>query len=225
MRLIRIKVLGALHDALASYTDDELRTVTVVKPSWRYTPEELVNLSARSLKTQFEGDLKRTGTYQFPGPLVAFLHGEWEPTHGVYVLHYHIVTTPAKAAYMLAEFRKLTATFGATEYVLRPLRFSKVRDRTGQLTYLLKRYWPQRALRWGDGKWKRDRRFHRISEPYASAYLLWLARHRLLDLTIMNDTWSMKRGGSAEWKRFYLLVAEHGRTKPTSGGWRGVWGR
>ena len=225
MRHIRLKVIGALLDALADYHDDELRTITVVKPSWRFTPERLSTLSAKSLKVQFEGDLKRTGTYRYPGPLVAFLHGEWEPTHGVYVLHYHIVTTRAKAAYMLAEFRKLPATFGATPYVLRPLRSSNVKDRTRQLTYLLKRYWPQRALRWIDGRWVRDRRFHRISEPYSSAYLLWLDRHRLLDLTIMNGTWSMKRGGSAEWKRFYLLVTEHGRTKPANVGWRAVWGQ
>ena len=37
MRRIRVEVIGALIDALADYSDEELCTVTIVKPAWIFT--------------------------------------------------------------------------------------------------------------------------------------------------------------------------------------------
>ena len=216
MRGIRIKVIGALLDAVAELGDDELKVVTVVKPTWAMTPSELLRTDARAIKFQFVADLKRTGVSALSDPFVAFLHGEFDPTKGLYLLHYHCVTTPRKAALLKKRLGALAA-YKATGLVRRPIRSPRVGDRVWQLTYLLKALWPNRAVRLTANGWKRDRGYHRIREPWSSIYLLWLDRHRLLDLTVATGTWSRRKGGSEGWKAFSLMVEGVGDEKGSGG--------
>lgn len=206
MRTIRLEVIGTLLTALDDYADQDLATVTVAKGSWVYTPEELLAVDAATIKRAFMRDLKRTGVTLHPSPLVGFLHGEFEPTTGVYVVHWHLMTTKEKAAALATMLRGLPDAYAPTELVKRPIRVSKVGDRVGQATYMLKSFWPQRALRLTANGWKRDRDYDRICEPWSSIYLLWLNRHRLLDLTVATGTWSRRKGGSEGWKAFSLKV-------------------
>ncbi len=144
---------------------------------------------------------------------MAFLHGEWEPTSGVYVLHYHLVTTRAKATILAKKLRDLKHAYRPQGIVKRPIRISKMRNRVAQVTYLLKRYWPSRPILMIDGRERRCRRTMRVGEPYSSAYLVWLDQQPLIDLTVMNGTWSKRKGGSVAWKPFYVLVTGRGKSK------------
>ena len=62
------------------------------------TPEQFESVTARQIKNQFISHLRRSGVMAVPGFLLAFLHGEFEPTSGTFVLHFHGVTTNEKAA-------------------------------------------------------------------------------------------------------------------------------
>jgi len=204
MRTIRETVLGAMHDAFADYPDEALRTVTVINERWTFTPATLDGITAKKLKNRFRTDLNRAGIFKMPGPFIAFLHGEFEPASGLYVLHFHILTTreKAKALKRLKQFTGYVPTASGAA----PIFPRRVRDRVRQFSYLLKSYWPARTIRWIDGAPKRDRGHHRIPEPFGSQVLLWLDRQRLRDLTIMNDCWSMRNGGTEAMKRLYLSV-------------------
>lgn len=207
MRVIRQGLTSALLDAFAAYLDSELRTVTVIYAGWRYTPVELGQVSAAHLKAQLRQHLHRAGVLTVPGPLFAVLHGEFDPTSGCYQLHYHLVTTATKAAALKAGLTaKKIRGYTATPTGAAPVRRSRLGDRTGQLTYLAKAYWPSKPTVWIGGKLKRTRHPQRIPEPYATQVLLWLDRQPFADLVMMQDCWSRRNGGSAAMKRLYLFV-------------------
>ncbi len=203
MRRVRHATIGAMMRAFEPHP--ELMTTTVLKDAWCVYPEELLALKPLRLKNQFGSDLKRTGLADHPDPLVGWFHGEFEPTSGTIPIHVHLATTPAKATLLRERLRQL-AGYPLTATGAPAIRRSPVRDPARQLSYLLKAYWPQKAVRLVGGKLQRDRRHHRIGEPYHSLVLLWLDRQRLRDLTITNRTWSPRLGGSDAWRDFYLLV-------------------
>lgn len=208
MRTIRQGLGRALLDALADYADSELRTVTVIYTGWSFTPAELGRVSAARLKAQFRRHLDRAGVLRMRGPLFAVLHGEFEPTSGRFQLHYHLVTTVAKAAALKAGLTAIRIRgYAATATGAAPVRRSRVRDRLHQLTYLAKSFWPGRPVIQIDGKVKRVRRYRRIPEPYGAQVLLWLDRQTFADLVVMNHCWSRRRGGSEAMKRLCLFVA------------------
>ncbi len=210
MRTIRETVFGAMLTAFEDYPDGALETFTVINQNWTVSPADLDKTSAEKLKGRFRADLNKVGITRMQGPFIAFLHCEFEPASGLYIPHFHGTTTREKAEVLKGLKAKEgskkflgyvpTATGGA------PVVCKPVRDRHRQFSYLLKSYWPARTIRWIDGAPKRDRKHHRIPEPFASQVLLWLDRQRLRDLTIMNDCWSMRNGGTEAMKQLYLSV-------------------
>ncbi|TXM64345.1 hypothetical protein FV226_26620 [Methylobacterium sp. WL12] len=208
MREIRQGLGHALFDAFEGYPDADLMTVTVIYAGWSYTPAELERVTAAQVKAQFRRHLERAGVLKLPGPLFAVLHGEYEPTSGRYQLHFHLVTTEAKAAALKAS---LTATkikgYAKTATGSVPVRRSRVRNRIGQLSYLVKGYWPSKPVIRIDGKLKRLRDHHRIPEPFGTQVLLWLDRQKFSDLVVMHDCWSRRTGGTAAMKALCLFVA------------------
>ena len=204
-RRIRRAVFRKLFTALAGYTDDNLRIVTLIKSSQRISPIDLFSTRAKKLKAQFFADVKRAGIASMSGPLVAFLHGEFEPTEGVFVIHWHLVTTAEKAGALKREFQRLQ-TYGPTPTGSPAIFVQEVRDRDEQLTYLLKSFWPMKAVREIDGTKKRDRTGRRIEEPYGSLALLWLDRQKLRDLCVLNDCWSLRNGGPPEMRALYRVI-------------------
>lgn len=203
-RGVRVEVLGNLLRALRKFADDELVTFTVINRHWRFTPDELATLSAATLKAQFQSHLKQVGITTMPGLLAAFLHGEFEPYTGLYQLHFHGITTKEKGKAL----DRLKKRFGyeKTATGARPIVCKPVRKRERQVTYLLKAYWPERAVREVRGVLKRDRNAKRIKEPFHTQVLMFLDRHRLIELTVMNNCWSNRIGGTRAMRRFYLSV-------------------
>ena len=135
-RRVRRAVFRKLFPALADYADEELRVVTVIKSSQRIQASDLLMTSAKRLKAQFAADLKRSGVASMPGPLIAFLHGEFESTAGVFVVHWHLVTTAEKADALQREFGKLR-TYPPTPTGSPAILVQKMNNRAKQLTYLL----------------------------------------------------------------------------------------
>ena len=208
MRQIRQGLGRALLNAFEIYADADLRTVTVIYAGWSYTPAELERVTAAQLKAQFRRHLERAGVLKLPGPLFAVLHGEFEPTSGRYVLHYHLVTTAAKAAALKAGLTaKRIKGYAITRSGSVPVRRSQIGDRFGQLTYLVKSYWPSKPIIQINRKPKRLRDHHRIPEPFGTQVLLWLDRQEFSDLVVMHDCWSRRTGGTAPMKALCLFVA------------------
>ncbi len=205
MRGVRKRVIGKLLAALEEYPDDALRTFTVLNKNWVFQPEQLSAMSASKLKKQFRTHLQRAGVLEVPGFFVAFLHGEFEPSKGVFVLHYHGVTTSEKAA-ALSGLKELPG-YENTHTGAAPVKRSTVSDRVYQLTYLLKSYWPQKGVRrYSDGKIRRDRRGSRIPGRFQTVYLVWLDQQSLGDMTILSDAWSRRNGGSPAMRKLYLSI-------------------
>jgi len=205
-RSLRAVVIPQLLEAFASYGDEQLRSFTVLKSAWVLSPEELLGKDALSIKSEFESDLRRAGIAEAPGPLIAFLHGECEPTSGKFVLHFHGITTVSKAK-LLKKLKKLPG-YVKTDTGASPVQSSSVRARERQFTYRLQSFWPSRPVI--DGK--RVRRKYRIPEPYHALSLLWLDKQRLLDLTIMNDCWSKRAGGSDAMRDLHLILSRWPRS-------------
>lgn len=208
MRAIRQGLGRALLNAFEDYADADLRTVTVIYTGWAYTPATLDRVTAAQIKKQFRRHLERAGVTKLPGPLFAVLHGEFEPTSGLYQLHFHLVTTAAKAAALKAGLtaRKIRG-YAVTITGSAPVRRSKVRDRVRQFTYLAKAFWPGKPVIIIDGQRRRVRRYRRIPEPFGTQVLLWLDRQQFSDLVVTHDCWSRRNGGTAAMKRLCLFVS------------------
>lgn len=207
MRSLRARLIDTAMTAFESYEDGDLATFTVLNVKWVYDCSNFDSASAARIAKQFRTHLIRLGVFDVPGPFIAFLHGEFEPASGTYTLHFHGLTTIAKAEAL----KRLSGMQGyyRTATGAQPIRCEKVRNRRKQVSYLLKAYWPMKALRFVGGVRKRDRRHHRIPEPYATQALLWLDRHRLRDLTVMNECWSPRNGGTQAMRALYLLIQQH----------------
>ncbi len=185
MRELRTTVISALLQAVANDPDSDLRVVTVINVRWRFEPTELSAVSASTIKNQFRTHLQRAGILALPGFLVAFLHGEFEPTSGIFQLHFHLLTTERKAAALRKGLRgrwgyDVTATGGT------PIKRQRVRDRPRQFSYLLKSYWPAKPVFIIDGVAKRARKANRLKDPYHTQYLVWLHAQSLPGMILVN---------------------------------------
>ncbi|MHC2018956.1 hypothetical protein [Methylobacterium sp. CM6247] len=205
MRAIRMALGRAKLDAFAEYHDNDLRTVTVIYSGWAYTPATLDGVTASQIKAQFTQHLIRAGVTAIPGPLFAMLHGEFEASSGVFQLHFHIITTKAKAVALL-RLPKVVKGYTKTATGARPVRCSLVGNRIRQFTYLAKAFWPGKPVVLINGVPKRVHGYRRIPEPFGTQVLLWLDRQRLADLIVMNGCWSPRKGGTPAMRRLYLLA-------------------
>lgn len=137
MREVRATVIGALLEAVDPFPDADIRAVTVINTAWRLSAAQLMRTSAAGIKNQFRTYLQRAGILALPGFVVAFLHGEFEPTSGCFQLHFHVLTTAEKAAAILKSLRGrlgyVRTTTGAAA-----IKRSKIRNRSTQFSYLLK---------------------------------------------------------------------------------------
>lgn len=184
MRRVRRKVFRAIMQEFEVFEDGEIRTFTVISESWCVDPERLQLLTAKHLKRQFLSHLERSGISSIEGCLVAFIHGEFEPTSGLFQLHLHGMGTLKK----VRALHRLKGHWGylKTATGSHPIRVEMVRNRAAQVSYMLQSFWPSRAVREVDGVQRRDRDKRRIPEPYHSGVLCWFDRQTLGDMTIVQ---------------------------------------
>lgn len=205
MRGKRVSIIGAMLKAFDHFPNEQLRTFTLINSSWLLGPGGLELISASTLKRQLVSHLNRAGVASIKGPLIAFLHGELEPERGLYQLHYHGLTTLEKSRaldHLQPNWGYVKTSSGAPA-----IHRGRVKDRTAQFSYLVKSFWPSKGIRLVDGEPKRDRRGQRIKGTFHSQVLLWLDRQTLREITILNQIWSPRTGGSAAMRELYLSTA------------------
>jgi hypothetical protein len=123
---------------------------------------------------------------------VGFLHGEYDPIAGVYILHFHGITLKTKK-------KAIASLSGRWGYVptasnAPPIVCLAVRNRETQFSYCLKSYWLERAVKIVNSQPERDGKGCRIGEPYQSFALTWLDRHSPSDITLLMGC-RVGRGG------------------------------
>jgi hypothetical protein len=182
MRRVRKQVFAAVMAAFEVFDDREICTFTVISTAWRFDSDQLESVTARQIKRRFLSHLDRSDISPIKGCLVAFIHGEFDPSSGLFQLHLHGVGTRAK----VKALHRLKGRWGykKTTTGSHPIRIEAVRNRGRQVSYLLQGFWPSRAVRDVAGVQKRDRRKGRIPEPFHAQSLCWLDRQKLGEMTI-----------------------------------------
>jgi hypothetical protein len=193
LRDFRDRLGGALWQLVATALLPAA-TFTLLSRTWIFTPDQLQNVDARKLIAGVRQDLIRAGAAKAKGALILFLHGEFEPESGYFLLHFHglaladmidVVDRLRKRR----KYRPVARGKDGRPAIKTPVRISRepLTNLPGPLTYLLKRYWPAKRIGAVDGsdKDKRNRRHGRIPEPYHSEALLWLDRWTLSDISMM----------------------------------------
>jgi hypothetical protein len=178
----RFRVIGALWKLIEEgpWDPTELVFFTVRPEEWEVTPEELKRITAKQLMGQFRTRLNREDAGEADGFLIAFLHGEFEPTSGSYILHIHGFA----AGGMVDVLERLRSWLpdGRLNRTRQPLT-----DIPYPLGYPFKSFWPCKRIGpvGDDGAIKRTRSGSRIPEPYHSQSLIWLHRQKLSDLGLL----------------------------------------
>jgi hypothetical protein len=182
----RIRFSGALLAFVENCNDAHLRTVTLLPLAWEFKVHELGRANPKKLLAQLRSTLNRLGAGEADGFLIAVLHGEFEPESQIYRLHVHGVVGGGMVT-IVDKLRGLEG-YKPRQDVKRPVKLQLLKNPQRQLSYILKSYWPSRRIGpvGPDGHVKkRDRRVHRIKEPYQTQYLLWLDHYELSDIVLM----------------------------------------
>ena len=111
MRRCREKFYRSISILCEQFDSDLLRIVTVLNNNWEFGANDLDLTEPKKIHSQFRTHLRRAGVTEVPGPLIGFVHGEFEPNSATYLVHYHLVTTATKAAAL----KKDSAGVGATQ--------------------------------------------------------------------------------------------------------------
>jgi hypothetical protein len=197
LRDVRIKLSGALQKLLldSQWHPHQTSTFAAIPRTWEFEPAALWSANARNLMGAFRTDLNRCGAATADGFLIAFLHGEFEPESGIYVLHVHGIAAGGMIGVLDALRRtknyrcNTQGHLTGSSRVKTRIQISRklLTDLPYTLIYPLKSYWPsKRNGPVGENKViKRQRHHHRIAEPYHSQVLLWLDQWSLPDITLL----------------------------------------
>jgi len=185
---VRFRLIGAVWRLIDQGPWDcrEVVFFTVRPDEWEFSPEELPAARAERLIAQLKTRLNRAGASHADGFLIAFLHGEYEPTSGRYVLHAHGFAVGG----MVDVLESLRGTRKHPGW-LRDGRLNRSRKPITNLPYVLgyafKSFWPcKRIGPVGDeAVVARNRHGQRIPEPFHSQYLVWLDQHSVSDLCLL----------------------------------------
>jgi hypothetical protein len=191
MRRFRIKMIGNLWRLVdeQAWPLSEVRSFTVLPKGWDFTPETLHQADPKKLLERFRSQLRRKGSDNAVGSLIAGLHGEFEPEAGIYQLHLHGLAD-REMIEILDSLRPMPA-YRRRPLVTSPIRIARqpLEDLPYPLGYPFKSYWPSRRIGpVGDhGAIKRERDHRRIPEVYHSQVLLWLDRWSLTDTILLMN--------------------------------------
>lgn len=191
MRQFRIRIIGHLWRLVEDegWQPDGVTAFTVLPLGWEFTPETLDQADPRKLLDRLRGQLKRAGSGDADGFLIASIHGEFEPEEQIYRLHAHGFAAGGMIG-VLDDLRPLPA-YRPRPSVTVPMQIRRkpLDDLPYPLGYPFKSYWPCRRIGpVGDtGTVKRQRGHHRIPEPHHSQVLLWLDRWSVSDMTLLMN--------------------------------------
>ena len=190
MRRYRLRFVGAALRLAAEHPPEDLRLATIVPPDWRLPGPDLPGLQPRRLLERFRQQLVRAGLTYAEGWLIAFVHGDYDPTHDAYQPHLHILAT-AGLVPVLARVAGLPALRPGDPtgpgHVRCPVRIQRLNNPVRQISYhLAQGFWPAKASYVKDGVWRRSRYRGRIRAPRSVEYLMWLDRLDFRDLVLLH---------------------------------------
>ena len=199
MRVVRIIVIGALWKLVRAMGSHNVLTFTIIPRSWEFPADQLDSVDPRILLERFRQKVIRAKKKSKGGWLFAAVHGEYEPTRGVYQLHLHglanpIMITALDALRKKGDFKKVVIKRQSVHLRVRISR-QPLTNLPDPLTYTLQSYWPSRqAFLRGEADQTRQRKKRRIKEPHHAEVLLWLDRWRLNDVTLLMGLRVTKKG-------------------------------
>lgn len=175
-RRLRIRIVGAVWKLVAEGPWDHrergaVALISVTPRSWVFTPAQLREVRGEQLIARLRSWLNRNGAAQADGFLIACLHGEFEPGHGVYRVHVHGVAAGSMIS-VVDNLRKLPDLNSSLDpedgWKRAPPRIKISRAPPTELphaiSYQFKGWWPSRwiGLIQATGETKRARWANRI---------------------------------------------------------------
>ena len=200
MRKHRIRIGGHLWKEIATYAGP-VSTFTIIPKSWEFAAGQLHKADPSLLLERLRQSLIRAGALGTGGWLFLGVHGEYEPSTGVYRLHGHgcAFGSMIKVVDRLrkrADYKSVRSQ-STPDPVFRRLRMSRkpLSDLPNPLTYTVQSFWPSKAVyELMPGDTRRQLEKHRIKEPRHTEVLLWLDSFRLHDLTLLMGRRVTKSG-------------------------------
>ena len=153
MRQLRISIGGALAKLVTGsrWHPHQTCVFTAIPRTWEFEPAHFNDVNPRRLMQAFRQELIRRGAAEADGFLIAFLHGEFEPEAGIFVLHIHGVAAGGMIEVLdslrkVENYKAYTTGYltGSTEVRTRvEISRKPLTDHLYTLAYLLKSYWAQ----------------------------------------------------------------------------------
>ena len=171
-------------------------TSTTFFPDGVMDVHQLLKFDPKAELEGFRSLLNRLGAGQADGYLFACIHGEFDPTTGLFHLHLHSLAG-GEMLVVLSRVRKLPAyrsRRGAGEKQKVKIGSQPLDNLPYPLTYIVQSSWPSRWRGEVRGKSVRGEIRGRIPEPFHTAYLLWLDRWSLQDITLMIGLYVGRNG-------------------------------
>ncbi|SUJ31866.1 Uncharacterised protein [Sphingomonas paucimobilis] len=190
MRKRRIRLGG--HVWLQHDLDGRTGATFTLIPKWgKVDCDSLALVDPVKMLERLRAAFNRAGAGQVGGWLIVGIHGEHDPTKGVYVIHFHGYCTGGMIGVIdrlrgQPSFKSKHQRKDGSD-VQRVHRSRAPLDNLPRpLTYPFQGFWPAKASFVAQNeRSKRQRRKHRIKEPMHSEVLLWLARWRIQDLVLL----------------------------------------
>lgn len=190
MRRFRLRFVGAALKLIRDAPSAEVGLVTIIPRDWRISGRALPTIKPKQYLERFRQQLVRAGLKDADGWMIAFLHGDYDPSHDAYQLHLHIVATDGllplidKLRSLPAYRRGDPARPGFVRQPIRALRLQAPERRVSY--YLAQAFWPSKPSYCRDGVWRRHPRRQRIPDPRLAEWLMWIDRQSFGDLVMLR---------------------------------------
>ncbi|ACS38041.1 hypothetical protein [Methylorubrum extorquens] len=190
MRRFRLRFVGAVLRLIRENPTAEVGLVTIIPRDWRIRGRDLPTIKPKQYLERFRQQLVRAGLKEADGWLIAFLHGDYDPSHDTYQLHLHVVATGGLVPLIrqlnaLPVYRRGDPT--ASGFVRQPIRVLRLKDPERRVSYYLgQAFWPSKPSYVQDGVWRRHPRRQRIPNPRLAEWLMWIDRQSFSDLLMLR---------------------------------------
>jgi hypothetical protein len=178
----RIGLLGTIVELVTKHRDLEAAWLSCTSPDFRFDQNSGWSDCCKMARSQLEQQLDAAGVLNAPGLLIGFMHGYYVPNLQQFQLRYRGFIAGAKLQCLR---KQRAANSGKPPLIDLRLRLHPIRDLRQQINQLL----PNCPLELEAPSNGKAASVSRMREPALSLYLLWLAQHRLSDLTTISGAY------------------------------------
>lgn len=190
MRRFRLRFVGAVLKLIRDNPSAKVRLVTIIPRDWRIPGRSLPRIKPKQLLERFRQQLVRAGLKNADGWLIAFMHGDYDPTKDAYQLHLHVIASD-DLVLLIEKLRDLPAyrpgESSQPGYVRQPIRVLRMKNVERRVSYYLAQaFWPSKPSYLKDGVWRRHSRRQRIPDPRLAEWLMWIDRQSFGDFLMLR---------------------------------------